>query len=136
MLTVHLIIVIATVAVVLYSDEQALLWFLGKKQRLEKRSVDRLHMIVTWGLGLIILTGGYLYSRAPLAFLTSSVFLVKMAAVIALILNTYVIGRLSAVATSRSYASLSFKERVPLFISGGISVLGWVTALICGYILG
>ncbi len=58
-----------------------------------------------------------------------------MAAVSALILNTYAIGRLSHLATSGPYAALNSKERILVFVSGGVSVAGWVIAGICGYIL-
>lgn len=136
LITLHLSIVIATLLVVLYSDEQALMWVLGKKETLSAQSVHLLHNIVTIGLGLIIITGGLLYIQAPAAYLSDTTFLVKMAAVAALIVNTYVIDRLSPIALSRSYASLSKAERIPLLISGAVSVAGWITALVCGYFLG
>lgn len=133
--TVHLGVVFATIFAVLYSDEQAFLWLLGKKERLSAETVRFLHAVVSMGLGLLIITGGLLYMRAPEAYLSNPTFLVKMAAVAALIINTYVIERLSPLAISRSYASLSDTERRTLFVSGAVSVAGWSTAILCGYLL-
>lgn len=133
--TIHLAVVFITIFAVLYSDEQALSWLLGKKERLSAETVRTLHAIVSIGLGLLIITGGLLYMRAPSAYLSSPTFLVKMAAIIALIINTYVIERLSPLALSRSYASLSDAQRRSLFISGAVSVAGWATTVLCGYLL-
>jgi hypothetical protein len=132
----HVIFVIATLLAVAYSDEQALMWMLGKKQTLSPSLVATLHTLVSWGLGLLILTGGLLYFRAPQAYLSDPTFIVKMVAIAALIINTYVIERLAPIATSGPYSAISRSERTKLFISGAVSVLGWATALFCGFLLG
>ena len=135
MATIHLIIVIATGLLVLYSDEQAAAWVLGKKSTLPAARIAFLHKAITIGLTLLLLTGGYLYLRGVEAYLTLTPFVVKMVAVAALIINTWAIDRLGHVATVREFASLSHRERVPLFISGAVSFAGWVTAIICGLII-
>ena len=132
---IHLSIVIGTGLMVMYSDEQAAMWILGKKEVLDQKKVSLLHNLVTAGLTLLLLTGGLLYLQAPVAYLSSITFVVKMVAVAALILNTYAISRLSHVATSRSFKSLSKEERIPLFISGFISIAGWGTAALCGLLI-
>lgn len=81
------------------------------------------------------MTGAFLYAGSAAAFLTSTTFLVKMAAVAALIVNTAAIAVLSPVASSRSFASLTRREKIPLFVSGFVSLAGWVTAIACGLIL-
>jgi len=136
LLDVHLTVVFATIAAVLYSDEQAFLWLVGKKERLSARLVRLLHAGVSFGLALLILTGGLLYIKAPQAYLSNTTFLIKMTAIAALIINTYAIERLSSFATTRPYASLTRDEHLPLFISGIVSVLGWSIAILCGYFLG
>ncbi|CAN5711513.1 hypothetical protein BH11PAT2_BH11PAT2_08790 [soil metagenome] len=132
---IHFGIVILTGMVVLYSDEQALQWVLGRKRILNKARIAFLHRSVSVGLVLILVTGGFLYLRAVPAYLTSPTFIVKMVAVGALVLNTYFIEKFSHVATSQTFASLPKSKRLPLFLTGGISVMGWGLALLCGLIL-
>ncbi len=133
--TLHLGIVIVTGLLVLYSDEQALAWVLGKKAQLDGKRIAFLHTIISVGLGALLITGGLLYLRAVPAYLSDTTFIVKLVAIAALILNTYVIERFSHVAISRPFAAVSHRERIPLFISGGISVAGWATAIVCGLLL-
>lgn len=133
--TVHLVIAIGTGLLVLYADEQAFLWVLGKRALMDEKRVRVLHHAVTSGLALLLLTGGYMYAQAAPAYLSIPTFVVKMATVLALILNTYAIGRFSSVALTRPFASLSHAERLPLFITGAISFLGWVTAFVCGLLI-
>jgi hypothetical protein len=135
LVTIHLSIAILTGLVVLYSDEQAFMWVLGKKDVLEKSRINFLHYAVTAGLTLLIITGGLIYSQAAPAYLSIMPFVTKMVVIFALILNTYAIDRFSAVALTRSFASLSSKERIPLFITGAISFAGWATAIICGLLI-
>jgi hypothetical protein len=136
LVTIHLTLIIVTGLAVLYSDEQAFLWLLGKKETLSRGLVQTLHTCVSWGLGSILISGGLLYFRAPVAYLTNLTFLVKLGAILALIFNTYVIEKFSEVAITRPYRSLSPRERLPLFLSGAVSVGGWSIALLCGYLLG
>ncbi len=133
--TIHLIIAIITGLLVLYSDEQALMWILGKKEMMDSRRVHFLHTAVSIGLALLLITGGLLYHASAAAYLSVTPFITKMVVIFALILNTYAIERLSAVALTRSFASLSHKERIPLFISGAVSFGGWATAIICGLLI-
>lgn len=135
LLALHVIVVVLTGLLVLYSDEQAAVWVLGKKETLDPKRVALLHTGVSIGLGLLILTGAFLYADSASAYLTSTTSLIKMAAVAALIINTAVISRLMPVATTRAYASLTARERLPLFVSGAVSVAGWLTAIACGLLL-
>jgi hypothetical protein len=132
---IHISVIIVTGLLVLYSDEQALLWVLGKIPVLDQKRVTVLHRSVSIGLALLLITGGLLYIRDVPFYISDPVFIVKMVAISALILNTYVIERLSHIATTRSYSSLTEKERLPLFISGAVSVAGWGIALICGILI-
>lgn len=134
-LTLHLSIVIALGLLVLYSDEQALLWVLGKKPILNGARIMILHRTISVGLAALLITGGLLYIQAVPAYLSNSTFIIKMTAIAALILNTYFIEKFSHVATTKTFASLKTSERIPLFISGVVSALGWITAITCGWIL-
>ena len=135
MITLHFGIAILTGLIVLYSDEQAFMWILGKKQFMDHGRVVFLHRAVTTGLILLILSGGLMYAQAAPAYLSVTPFITKMVIIFALILNTYVIDRFSAVALTRTFASLTSKERIPLFITGAISFGGWATAFICGLLI-
>lgn len=135
LLDLHFVVVLATISGVFFSDSLALLWVLGKKERLDAPMIETAHTVVTSGLALIILTGGLLYARAPDAYLTDTTFIVKMGAVAALIVNTYFIGRFAPLAIDGPFARLRTEVRAKLFISGGVSVAGWATAAFCGYLL-
>jgi hypothetical protein len=134
-LTIHLCIAIATGLLVLYSDEQAFQWLRGKVETMTTMRVRIIHHLVTAGLALLLLTGGYLYAQAAPVYWMLPVFVVKMTLILALIVNSYFIERLSAVAIERNFASLSHPERLPLFIAGAISFACWATVFICGLIL-
>jgi hypothetical protein len=58
-----------------------------------------------------------------------------MVAVAALIANTYCIGQLSPIASSKPYAETTRAERIKLLASGGVSAAGWGIAALCGYLL-
>lgn len=135
LVTIHASIAIATLLAVVYADEQALRWFMGKTETVKASRVKLLHYLVTAGLALLIITGGLLYKDLATIYVSIPTFITKMTMVLALILNTYAIERFSRVALTRSFASLSPRERVPLFISGAVSGGAWATAFICGLLL-
>ena len=135
LVTIHIIAVIGTGLVVLYSDEQGFLWMLGKKKVLNQKRVALLHHLVAAGLAVLLITGGLLYIQAVPYYLSDPTFIIKLIAISALILNTYAIERFSKVAISKTFSSLTSSERLPLLVSGVVSVLGWITALVCGILL-
>lgn len=136
MVALHVLSIFITGLAVLYSDEQGLSWMLGKKKVLSAKRVAVLHAIVGVGLALIILTGGLMVIKGLPYYLHKPVFLIKMAFVFALIVNAFVIEHISKIASQKSFAELTPRERTPLFISGGVSVLCWLGALVCGFLLG
>lgn len=135
MTLIHLTLVILTGLIVIYSDEQAFMWVLGKKHTLNARTIDILHIVVSIGLAGIIATGGLMAIRSLSYFLSDPLFLTKMFFVGALIINGFFIDKLSTTATERPFRELSNRERLPLLVSGAVSVTGWVGAGICGLIL-
>jgi hypothetical protein len=58
-----------------------------------------------------------------------------MAFVATLVINSFIIGFLQETAITRSYASLSFKEKVPLFVSGAVSTACWILTAAAGFYL-
>lgn len=136
MILIHIAAICITGLVVLYSDEQGLRWMLGKKEVLDAKRIAFLHAVVSIGLPIIILAGGFMVLPVLDYYLRNPIFLMKMGFVGVLIVNGFFIGKLSTLATTRSFASLSHTERLPLYVSGAASVLGWGGALIGGLLLG
>src|SRR4051812_11977092 len=114
LIVIHVSIVLATLAVVFYADEQGLSWILGKQEVLPARKIQILHTLVGVGLASIIATGGLLFLRSPGYYLGNATFLIKMCLVAALVINGFVITFLNKIATTRSWKSLTLLERVPL----------------------
>lgn len=134
MKTLHVLFIILTLLVVAYADEQALRYLFGKKQ-LNTHSLRVVHYLVAIGLALTIITGGFLYLRAPSFYLSDTTFIVKMVAVAALIINSAFLDRFSTDAEQRPWTALTPGEKRLLLTSGAVSVLGWATAGICGLLL-
>lgn len=135
MTAIHLLLVIITILAVLYSDEQGLLWLMGKRELLDAKRVELLHIIVSIGLAGVLLTGGLLFIDRAFVLLTEPAFLVKMVFVLALVINGFFIGVISEVATHTPFKMLSKKRRAQMLLSGFISGAGWTGAAICGLLL-
>lgn len=136
MILIHIFAICITGLVVLYSDEQGLRWMLGKVEVLNARRIAFLHGVVSIGLPLVILTGGLMAVPALDYYLRNPIFLMKMGFVGVLIVNGFFIGKLSVLATTRTFVSLTPAERLPLYISGAASMLGWIGAITGGLLLG
>ncbi len=131
----HVGAIVLTVLFVLYADEQGIQWMLGKKKTLDKRRIEILHAIVGVGISLIILAGGLIAIPRLDYLLTNTTFLIKMGFVGVLVINAFFIGTLVRLASEKSFRELSLKERVPVLLSGALSVMGWVGAIMCGILL-
>lgn len=132
---IHVLFVIISLITVVIADEHALMWMLGKKQTLPAKRVEIFHVVTSLGIAGLLLTGGLMFMDRASYLLSDTTFLVKMGFVGALVINGFFIGAFSKVATTRTFASLSTKERLPLLISGAVSGIGWVGAVICGALL-
>lgn len=135
MVTIHIALIIIAGLTVLYSDEQGLEWFRGTQKTLSKKRLSLLHSIVSLGLAGIILTGGLVLINEP-EFLADPAFIAKMAFVTALTINGLFIGSLTEIATQKEFANVSRSKKRLLIVSGAISAIGWVGAIICGLLLG
>lgn len=112
------------------ANHEAFRWLRGKTPLLELSKIRRYHYLVLLGLTLMIVTGFFLFWPAKDFLITRPPFWAKMTLVLTLIINSFFIGSLLPVATTRPFASLSKKEKIPLFVSGGISAIGWIGAVI------
>lgn len=107
----------------------------GKTGTLEESKVMKYHHRILAGLILMIITGTLLFWPAKDYLLTRPQFWVKMAFVLGLIINSFVIGSLSKIALTRTFASLSTKEKLPMLISGSVSTLCWLGAFVGAFFL-
>ena len=115
-----------------HADHMGFSWIRGKTATLDEIKVRKYHRGIWIGLCLMISTGFLLFLPMREYLLTRPQFYVKMAFVLTLIINGFVIGHLQKIAISRSYNSLSTKEKLPLYISGGVSTLAWLGAALGG----
>ncbi len=132
----HVLFVVVSVLAVIYSDEQGLMWFLGKKTVLAKKKIDLLHTIVSLSLGGILLTGGLMFLDRASYLLAEPIFIAKMIFVGVLVLNAFFIESISRMAIEKSYMSLSRPEKNRVLLSGTASIIGWLGACLFGLMLG
>jgi cation transport ATPase len=112
----------------LYADTLAMSWMRGKKDTLWRTHLLRAHYTMTAALALLIATGIYLFWPMHTYLLRQPLFYIKMAFVVTLVINGFVIDRIMHVATYKSFRSLAQLEKLPLFVSGAVSVVCWVGA--------
>lgn len=128
-----------SLAFVLYTIARAdyfgMLWIREKRKTLNEKKLRTLHTQAWIGLGLMITTGLTLFWPMKEYLLTLPQFYIKMAFVVTLICNGFVVGRLQKKASTRTFSSLSPRERTPLFISGAVSTLSWIGAIIAAFFL-
>ena len=131
----HLSILALTAVIILFSDEQGLMWVRGTVPLLDPRKMHWLHRLTWLGLIGMIATGLIQMLPAYEYYLSGPAFIMKMCFVGVLIFNGILIGRLQHIATERTFASLTIAERLPILVSGAISMIGWVSAGLIGYFL-
>jgi hypothetical protein len=134
MVVIHIAILILTGLAIVYSDHLGWQYFRGTKQTLDPVLVHRLHYGVWVGLIGMILTGVIMVAPGFSYYAAQSYFWVKMGFVALLVVNSIAITFLIGVATKVPYASLTLNQKVPLIISGGLSTLGWLGALLTALI--
>jgi hypothetical protein len=136
LLYLHLGTLAITAVFILLADHQAFEWVLGHKEKLNKKTI----MILHYGtlVGLILMIGSGVAMAFPLKeyLVTVSAFWVKMFFVALLVVNSFFIGKLMHTAINHSYKSLALSEKIPLFISGGISGISWLGAFVAAIFMG
>ncbi len=136
MILIHIAAILLTGLLVLVSDEQGLMWILGRKQTLSQHRVRTLHILISIGLAVIITTGVLMVLPWPEYYVSQTLFQVKMGFVAVLLINAFFIGKLSRIATMHPFKSVLPRQRILILASGTVSVLGWFGALACGLLLG
>ncbi len=134
-LPLHLLSLLYVAWNVIRADHAGFLWMTGKEQLLSKKDISTYHHGTWIGLGLMIITGSVLFYPMREFLLTRPQFYIKMGFVFTLIINGLVIGKISHIATEKTFISLSTREKAPLLISGAISTISWIGAIVAAFFL-
>ncbi len=134
-LTVHISAFIINITAVVMADIAALLWASSVVARLPRRLMKALHYLVYIGLGVSIISGATMAYPLFSYLITEPIFQVKLAAVGALVINSFIIGRHIHLPVIYTFKELSWSDRRTLFLSGAISLGAWATVALCGFLL-
>ncbi len=134
-LPLHLISLLYVAWNIVHADHMGFNWMRGKVDKLNDSEVKKYHHGSFIGLGLMIVTGIVLFWPMREFLLSRPQFYVKMGFVLALTINGVVIGYLSKISTTKTFSSLTLREKIPLFISGTVSTLSWIGAALGGLFL-
>lgn len=135
-LVIHLGSMLWNVALVIGSDTAGLLWVLGITPTVKRRWLERAHRLIYVGLAFSIVSGAYLFSTVSAYLLTVPAFYVKVGFVAALLINAFFIGKHIKLAAETRFADTTRGERIKLFLSAAVSVVGWVGVLVAATQLG
>ena len=134
-LPLHILSLLFVVWNVINADHIGFTWIRGTESILDPKVVQKYHRGTWIGLGLMIFTGSFLFWPMREFLLTRPQFYIKMGFVLALIINGLAIGNLQKRATTQRFRNLTQQERIPLFISGGISTISWLGAAAMAFFL-
>ncbi len=134
-LGVHIVSIFLAIGGILWADHTAYHWFTSKKEVLDHRTLRWLHGIVGTALGLLIGSGIILFWPAHNYLLSQPLFLLKMLFVVLLVINSIAIDRLMHRAANFPYRLLPRAQKIPLFISGGVSAFCWVATIVVALIM-
>jgi hypothetical protein len=135
MFAIHVFAALFSFGTVMVADKAALAWVRGKRTLMNRAHVRTFH-ILTWGGLLALIISGAFLSLPMLGYLiTQPLFIIKLLFVAVLIVNAFIIDRYADIATERPYESLSLDERLPLFVSGAVSGMSWVGALLLALVV-
>jgi hypothetical protein len=135
MTEIHLAFVFVTLFFVVISDGSGVLWLLGIRKTLPAKFIHVMHLIVSVGIGGLLLTGGLMVLERFDYLLQDVAFIAKMALVLALVINAFCIEGLAKLATTKTFKELTLLERASVLSSGAVSLIGWLGALILGFTL-
>jgi hypothetical protein len=119
---------------ILIADHSALDWMRGKTDVAHPAAVFSAHWVVSVGLAVVVLSGLWLFWPMRAYLLTQPLFWIKMGFVAALLINSLFIEAFMHRATRYAFRDLTFRQKLPLLLSGAVSTLSWlgagVTALV------
>jgi len=135
LLQIHIAAVFSTLIIVIIADIHGLLWVLGKLQTISQKKLDLFHRLTWFGLIIIIVAGFLMFIGYPEYLLSLTAFKLKLVFLLFLVINAIFIGKHLTIASTRTFVSLSTKEKLQLSISGLFSVSGWIGAYSCAQFL-
>jgi len=127
-LSVHINVVIITLALVVTADLHGLLWVLGKKATLPENRMRLLHHSIGLGLLLTMFAGVMMFISGPQYYLSLWVFRMKMLFILGLCINTFVIGKHMKITFTTPFSEISKSEKKVLILSGLVSTACWIGA--------
>jgi hypothetical protein len=134
-LPLHLLSLLYVAWNIVHADHLGFQWIRGKVLKLDEKKVYKYHKGSWIGLSLMITTGLLLFWPMREFLMTRPQFYIKMAFVVTLIVNGFVIGSLQKTATTKMFTSLTTREKIPLFVSGAVSTLAWFGAAATAFYL-
>jgi len=135
-LTVHIVTATSLIGAVLFADHLAFAWLRGKRATLPKKTMGYIHRGMYIGLGIMIVTGVYMFLPIREYLLYETAFQIKMGFLGALLLNSVVIGKLLHISTTHTFTSLSRKTQCIFLLSGGASGASWFSVIVAANLLG
>jgi hypothetical protein len=132
-LPVHLLVLTFIGITIIRADTMAFAWMRGITPHLNDVKVKKLHRHMWIGLTLMIITGIAMFFPMREYLLHRVQFFAKMTFVLILVVNGLVIGHLQKKTFNRTYKELTLREKLPLMISGAVSVLAWLGAFAGGF---
>ncbi len=126
--TLHIAAFGFVLGVTVVADKEAIAWVLGKKETLDSEKIHLYHNLVWVGLLTLIVSGSILFYPMRVYLLTQLLFVMKLLFVSALIVNSFLIGRMAHIAIEKPFAELTNHEKMSLLISAATSFLSWMCA--------
>lgn len=134
-LILHLSILAFTAWNMWKADRLGFMWMKGKIDLLDEVVVRKYHMRVWTGLVGMMATGFLMFWPMREYLLARPQFYAKIAFVLILLVNGFVIGRLQNISTTKTFKELRKKEKAELLISGAISAIGWLGAAMLAFFI-
>jgi hypothetical protein len=114
---------------IVHADKLGLAWMRGKIATIDKKTITKYHHGTWLGIVLMLLTGSAIFSTV-MDKIVYPQFAMKMGFVLVIVLNSFIIGQLIKIPTTKTFASLTTKEKIPLYLSGLLSFASWGGAII------
>lgn len=120
---------------IMLADRLAFSWMRGRTDTVHPKQLLRLHWIVTIALAGLLITGLLMFWPMRVFLMSEPQFWLKMSLVGVLLINSFFIEIFMHTSTTHPFRSLTFAQKAPLFVSGGVSVACWLGAATLAFFL-
>lgn len=135
LINVHIGLMFFSVGIIFLADKEAFAWLRGRKETLNVRRLNTYHFLMWVGLLGLIGTGVWMSVPMYAYLLSQPLFIIKLLFVGILFVNAILVGRLMHVALVKPFRTLSWSEKMPLFLSGALSAFSWFSVIGIAYYL-